>query len=242
MTIAATLIDTSQQKGTDLKRRLIDCLQKEKSQLVVMAQDFYQKQRSDASCLALANDIIETVDRILAAGDWDDSLFLRSTVKPLKQIREDAMVVREELIAREENDGELPEPIVADNAQRLYLSLYQADGHDLKKWAAQLSSIASYMVGRPIYAMEQDVQSALRQKLSQASEAYAVVSIDSTHIIKNDFASVRKDRWGHELVNIEAGSLTSASIIEFVHDGRRYHFRQGQLVLKRFAKALLGGG
>ncbi len=242
MSQSATLITTSQQRGEDLKRRLIECLEKEKDKFVTIAQAFYQKQRSDASALALTKDIIETVDRVLAAGDWDDSLFLRSTIKPLKQIREEAMAVRDELIARDIKEDDIQEPELADDVIKLYVSLYQADGHDLKKWAAQLSSITSYMVGRPIYNKEQDIQSVMRQKLSQTSEAYAVIGIEAKKIITNEFSRGREDRWGHELVNVESGAVTPDNVVEFVHAGRRYHFRKQQLILKRFAKALLGGG
>ena len=219
-------------KNEQLKQLLIQCVDEEKSKFIKMADDFYNvDRRSDKNYLDLCNAIIDAADGVLNAGDWETSLFLRNTIKPLKKIREQALKLRQELDGDAQHQN-LVTPQVGENCIKLYVSLYQANGHDMKRWADQLSSLSSYMTGRPVYQNKQDVIKAIRLKLAQTSEAYVVVSVDKSKIIDNDYGKPRKDRLDSTLMNLVPGAISSDNIIEFVHQNKNYYFYNQQFLLK----------
>ena len=221
-------------KNEQLKQLLLQCVDKEKDQFTRLANNFYNaSHRSDDHYLDLCNAIIAAVDGVLNASDWDSSLFLRNTIKPLKKIRDHALELRQAL----GGDGSLAAPqknatTLAKNCVKLYVSLYQANGHDLKKWANQLNSIASHMTGRPVYQGEAEVKKIIRAKYAQISEAYAVVSVDQSNIISNEHATPRKDRFDSILVSLVPGAVVRDNILEFVHQGKRYYFHNDQLLVQ----------
>lgn len=217
-------------KKEALKQRLIDCVGDEKKQFLQMADQFYQlKRRSEIDYRRLCEAIIASADHVLMADDWDSSLFLRNTLKSLKKIREQALQLREHLGGSAE--AKYTPPTLSEGVVKLYISLYQSNGHDLKLWASQLASISSHMIGRPVYESEEEAIKAIRRKLSQTSEAYAVVSVDKSKIVGADQLRPRKDRLGNTLINLLPGAITDASILEFVHAGKRYYFCDQRLVL-----------
>ena len=87
------------------------------------------------------------------------------------------------------------------------------------------------MIGRPIYEAEAEVIQAIRRKLSQLSEAYIVVSVDKSKIVGEEQWRPRKDRLGNKLISLLPGAVTDANILEFVHLGNRYCFRDQRLQL-----------
>lgn len=219
-------------KSEELKRQLIDCINVEKEKFVEVAENFYRaNRRKEQDYLDLCNAIIVAVDQVMSTNDWEDSLFLRNTIKPLQTIRENAVELRE-ILKNEAKTNTLMHPAIKEECINLYISLYQADGHDMKQWASQLSTLSSHMVGRPVYDNEEAVLKAIRVKLSQTSEAYVVIAVDKAKIISRDFSRPRKDRLGNSLVNLVPGAIDSKNIIEFVHQGKRYYFHNNRLVLK----------
>jgi len=93
-----------------------------------------------------------------------------------------------------------------------------------------LRSIKSYLLGRPVYQNEIDVQKVIRAKLAKTSEAYIVVAIDKTSIRNEPHLPPRMDRYKNTLLTLKEGSVTADNIIEFVHMGKRYCFKNGRLV------------
>ena len=217
-------------KNEALKRRLVDCVHAEKDKFITVAENFYRiTRRSEQNYLELCDAIIAAVDQVMKEGPWEDSLFLRNTIKPLQSIREQALELQANL--KKESSGHTAVgPAIKEECVKLYVSLYQANGHDMKQWAGQLSSLSSYMVGRPVYQDEDSMIKTLRLKQSQTSEAYVVVAVDKSKIISRDFSRPRKDRLGNLLVNLIPGSVDSENIIEFVHQDKHYYFYNNQLV------------
>lgn len=218
-------------KYEELKRRLIECINQESGKFLLAAENFNELgRREEKDYLALCNAIIAAVDHVLEGGNWDESLFLRNTIKPLKEIRDHAIELRQHFDDVEGvKNSVIPE--AGENCVKLYVSLYQANGHDMKKWANQLSSLGSYMIGRPVYRKEEDVIQVVRKKLSQTSEAYVIVAVDKSKIISEEYAKPRKDKLGNELVNLVPDAIDDQNILEFVHQGKRYYFSDHQLVL-----------
>lgn len=216
-------------QGDQAKQSLIQHMEKEKAKVMVFMENFYnQTRRTEASHIELCQNVIKTVDSVLAAGDWDDSLFLRNAIKPLRQIRDEAQLVLGELKHQgAEESFELPS--VPENRLELYVSLYQAEGYDLRKWAAQLDSLPNHMVGRPVYADEDNVKGMIRKKSAQAAEAYVVIEVDQDQVIPG---VQQQDRLGSPLVALMEGAVSVAHIREFVHMGQRYYFKNHRLVPK----------
>ena len=217
-------------KTETLKNHLIECVNSEKETFVKLADEFYQQtRRTDADYKALCAAIIAASDQLLKADDWDSSLFLRNTLNPIKKIHDYALELQAELAGSNPATHIASLPLNNDQI-KLYVSLYQANGHDLKAWALQLASITNHMIGRPIHESEENAISAIRHKLSQVSEAYAMVFVDKSKIIGEDQMRPRKDRFGNTLINLLPNALTSENVREFVHLQKRYYFKNLQLI------------
>ncbi|OGO92803.1 MAG: Dot/Icm secretion system protein IcmQ [Coxiella sp. RIFCSPHIGHO2_12_FULL_42_15] len=216
----------------EVRKTLCEVVESEKERFLQLAQAFYDGgQRTEQQCLELTNAIVAAVDHVLQAGDWDSSLFLRNIIKPLREIRAKALQAQSELM-RVQGLEEIGEYQLKANEVKIYISLFQAEGHDLQKWEAQLRSIHAYMAGRPVYKNEEDARKAVRQKILQTSEAYAIAVVDKAKILENDFGGKKTDRQGFELLTIQLGAVTSQFVVEFVHLGKRYHFYNQRLILK----------
>ena len=229
-----SLTDTvrTDSKNAQLKRALIDCVNEETGKFVAIAEDFYSVHlRSDEHYSNLCQAIVDTVDQVLASGKWEESLFLRNTIKSLSEIREHAIELRQQVVGAAKAE-EWATPEVSGDCVALYVSLYQANGHDLKQWAEQLSALSRYMVGRPVYRNEEDVMKVIRLRSSQISEAYVLVAVKEAKIISGGNVKPRKDRFENELMNLAPGAISSSSILEFVHQDKHYYFKNHQLFLK----------
>jgi Dot/Icm secretion system protein IcmQ len=178
------------------------------------------------------NEFTEIIRELLAGGNWEASLFLRTAHKKLQEILDEAVA----LSARLENDVPPdPQKLHQDKLDQgfvlVYVSIYQSDPLNLTKWETTLKSIREYSVTRPIYRVEDHAAEAIRSKLG-SNEAYASVYIKPSDIIPAYAGKKIEDRWGHELLTIRGGCLLPSNIVEFVHLDRKYSFKNGKLLLK----------
>lgn len=219
----------SQSPPTPLRSQLTDAVREEKAKFLALAESFYrQQERAEAQCLQLTEAIIATVERVMAAGDWQASSFMRNLAEPLQELARKAQETESQLQRARQHDAQAAQALQPDEC-KIYISLYQAEGHDLKKWEAQLRSVEAYLVGRPIYKNEADVRSMIRQKLVGVSEAYAVAVVPQKAIMANDFSAKKTDRNGFELLTVEPTVVGPENVIEFVHLNKRYHFSKQRL-------------
>lgn len=217
-------------KNETLKRHLIDIVCAQTARFIRVAEEFYAKShRTEDDYRQFCEEIIEAAEQVLGSGNWGESLFLHNTLKPIKKIYETALFLKKKLDGDTKKHFALELP---ENKIKLYVSLYQSNGYDYKQWIAQLASLGSYMVSRPIYKNESDVIKAIQLKLSQVSEAYVVVVVDPSRIIYDE-SRPRKDRMGNTLVTLTP-AIKKENIIEFVHQGKRYYYREQtqELLLK----------
>lgn len=230
MTLGFASNQRDKAKSDELKKRLIESIRTEKKQFLQIADDFYaQNERSQESYIEFCQGVIAAVDHVLSAGNWDDSLFLHNTVKPLKEIRQQAIELLEQMSVATNVQVDIPDASVAADEVKLYIALFQNNGLDLRQWEMQLRSIGNYLQGRPVYDNEADVQKALRLKQSQGSEAYIVVVVAKSAVHNDPFAPARSDRYGNTLVQLKPGKVTANNIREFVHQGQHYNWCQGKL-------------
>lgn len=237
MTLSFSLGAQSQLKGDELKNKLLECLQSKSSHLSVMVNAFYERNLSysDQDYIKLCKEIVSCIDEILNNESWEDSLFIRNSLKPLKNLRERALTLLEQVAPSVKIEAE-SECSIAEDRVLLYISLYQQDGLNMKKWELQLKSIECYLAGRPVYQQEEEVKKMIRLKLSQASEAYIVISAKKSAIQNDSFHPQRLDRCGNPLVSIAAGNITASDILEFIHEDRRYRFVDGKLIPKNLSQ------
>lgn len=220
------------QNKDELQRHLREITEKETEKFLQAAQAFYdEERRSEDQCLVLINSMIKSLSSVIDAGDWDSSFFLKTTIKPLRKLLSEAEKMRGE-ISRVQGLEAIEEYQLQTGECKYYISLYQADGHDLSRWSMQLASIDKYTMGRPIYKNEEDVTRAIRRKLLQTSEGYAVIVMSESKVLGNEFADEKIDRFGFPLITFEQGDVKSTDVIEFVHGGQRYHYRNHLLIEK----------
>lgn len=216
--------------GDALKQQLIDCIKQEKADFMEVARNFYKNsKRTKEDYLQLTDAIIGAVDHVLNANNWDDSLFLRNALKPLKEIRESAIALKKEATATVA-DKQITLRALEDDEVLVYISIFQSEGHNLRKWELQLSSLRSYLLGRPVYEKEEDVFKVVRQKLVQTSEAYVIVAVKKDDIQNFAYQAERVDRFGNPLLTLKDTAVKTENIFEFVHQGQRYFFVDGKLI------------
>lgn len=223
-------IDDRQQNSETIK--LLAAIAAEKQLFVKAAELFYQTPSNAAYIKTLAQLIIDGINRIKNAGDWNSSPYLQSQFTLLAEIHEKA----ENILNQQHNEKNLPvNPLQEDtNHQLIYVSLYQNVGHDLSRWESQLNNIEKYLIGRPIYQTEEGVVQAIRRKTSQASEAYVVILVNKRFILQNDFLAKKIDANGNALIHLLPGAVSNKQISEFVHLNQRYQLLEGKLILKTF--------
>jgi intracellular multiplication protein IcmQ len=218
-------------KGHDLKKKLLECLDKEAHQFSEFARQYFAKEHlSKEDKIGLLTSIIATVDHVVAAGDWQSSLFLRNTIKPLLAIKAEAQTELDQLQMKAMQKPIHSVSARTENEVEVYVSLFQSDGYNINKWAMQLRSLDRYVIGRPVYQNENDVESRIRLRNAGVNEAYVVVVVKKNDIQSDRFAAAIKDQFNHPLLTLKETALKSGRIIAFVHQKIRYHFVDGQLL------------
>jgi intracellular multiplication protein IcmQ len=214
------------------RKQLLGRLRAEKQRLMTAVEKFYsQPMRGEDNAAQTLEEVIATFDSVINAGDWNSSLFLRNTISPLKQMREQAQQLYAQLRGQISNEA-VPAPALASGMIKVYISIFQHKAHNVKDWETQLHALPHYVLGRPIYRDETAVQQALRAKLVQTSDAYVCVGVPENAVQTGEFHPLQNDKQGNHLLQLVPGAVKSENILEFVYQDRRYHFLNGQLVEK----------
>lgn len=232
--MAMKLVKKTAADGLDpLKQQFIDCVRQEKNGFSEIVKPFYKKNyRDKEDYLNLSQAIIDAVNHVMAAGNWEESLFLRNTLKPLKEIRAQAVTLRQQAMATAGSEEKYKLRPLSEEEMLVYISIFQSVGDDLAGWALQIASLRSHLLGRPVYTNEVDVRKVLRQKLLTDSEAYVVVAIKRTDIEDSIHQFDRVDRYGNSLLTLKETAVKTTNIFEFVHHNKRYFYKSGKLILQ----------
>ena len=164
----------------------------------------------------LIGQFIKIFDELLSEKGWEDSFLLKVSYKRLSRAREQL----KDLESRHSSQSALEDDTIiqiSGEQQVLFVSLYQAGGHNLALWEQMLKVISACSLGRPIYSHEAEVRAAIDQRPDLQREAYVEVVIDRAMII--DLAGDRspKDFLGAQLHVLKPGALKIDSIRRFVH-------------------------
>lgn len=181
----------------------------------------------------IIDQLSQILREILHGANWDASLLLRTASKRLQELYEEAERLSIKLGKTSAPDAAtLHQDKINQGYILVYVSIYQAEPHSLAKWENTLKTIREYSITRPIYRVEEYVAEAIRSKIGSVKEAYVSVYIKPDDIIAPYAGKKVEDRWGHELLTLRDNCLLTSNIVEFVHQGKRYTYRDGKLVLK----------
>lgn len=215
-------------KDQDLKRKLLECLDKEARQFSEVARSYFERNHlSKEDRQGMLTSVITTIDHVLAAGDWNSSLFLRNTIKPLMAIKSEAEIELSKLEIKAVEKSVVVQAIAPDERE-VYISLFQSDGYNTGKWAMQLRSLERYVIGRPVYQHQEDAEKRVRLRAATGSEGFVVVIIKETDL--QSPVSTTKDQFDSPLLSLKETALRNGRIVAFVHQNVRYHFVDGQLI------------
>lgn len=181
----------------------------------------------------ITDKVAELLKDLLATGNWEASLFLRTAYKKIYELYEEALFLSAQLGKSTAPEFEkIHQEKLNQGLVLVYISLYQSDPLNLTKWENTLKSIREYTITRPVYAQQDHVEEAIRSKQGAINEGFVTVYIKKEDIIPAYVGKKVEDRWGHELLTIRDGSLLPSNILEFVHQGKKYEFKNGKLSLK----------
>lgn len=168
--------------------------------------------------IQVALEIKKILDEEIANGPWQANLFLKGIKKKLEEIRDEFVthvgIDQDEQMANDRlaaNSGETTE---------VYIALYQSQGSNMSKWQEVVVSLVNYMMGRPIYQNETDVQAAIRLNDRNLNHAYAVVKVASEAILSGELT--RTDREGRQLISLREAAIQLQNIIRLVHATGEY--------------------
>ena len=179
-----------------------------------------------------AKEVLKVLDEQIQKGPWDKSILLSVTGKKLKEFRH---LLREALDVSDKADlshthlaGRMAK---RTGLKEVFVSIYNADGRNLKKWEHLLANISTQVISRPVYFEEKYAREVIRAKVNKKSEAYIAVYIPSEDILKPAGAkNAMTDRMGHELVQLKDDAIKHGTITRFMHISGNYAYRDGHLV------------
>ena len=178
----------------------------------------------------IKNTVINALDKAIAEGDWEASLFFRNIGKKLQQVRDN--FVRE--LAEEEKAEQVEEisaiPQAKVGYQKIYISLYQAQDDNVERWQQSVKALAEYNISRPVYGEEGHMMTLIRAKTDRKREAYVVAQVPEDCVLPPYPGLPTEDKFGHALLSIKERSIRLENILEFVHGEARYHIIDGKLV------------
>ncbi len=191
----------------------------------------------DHEKIQIYRNLLKIVEKCLARANWDVSLFFQNIGQRIQTMRDkiqDCLTAYEAEI--QAADSAEKSHIQKEGMILIYVSLYQSDGDNLRKWAALLDNITRLSIGRPVYRDESAVIHVIRAKAEPKRDAYVAVYVSEDDIIEPLGGIQPRDRAGNELLTVREGTIKPENIFEFVHNNAsqilRYQFKKNKLIPK----------
>jgi intracellular multiplication protein IcmQ len=174
---------------------------------------------------------VDIIDKTLATGGWQDTFLLQSMEKKIKELRDEALELQNQF--KQENQAKVMgvSRVNLDDLQAVFVSVFQQDFNDLRKWERMLKSLTDYSVTRPVYKDEEHVKEMIRGRPDPNKEGYVVVLVRKQDIVKGFAGKPTSDKLGYELLNVKDGGILPGGIQRFVLSGRTYELLEGTLKL-----------
>lgn len=173
-------------------------------------------------------EVLKALDEAIEKGPWEHSPFFKGIGKKLRDLRDKF----QQELGLDNIDIFQLETISIDDSQytEVYVSLYQAEGTNIRKWLSVIVSLAGLVVSRPIYKNEEDIKAAIRAKEYKQNDGYVVVKVLKEDVMPLTDDNPRLDKEGRELLMLREGAIKLQNIIRFVHMSGEYLFTNNTLV------------
>lgn len=185
--------------------------------------------------LEINRELLGILDKLLADGKWDVSLFLQASGKKIKDLR-DRIHDYVEKTEIEAGKGKQPDWLrkpMQDLRPRMpvevYVGLYLTDGSNLQKWEHALDKLLARSSTRPIYLSEDDIKDTLKKNGAKPNDAYVAILIDKSDILSPG-EHPPLDRYGHPLLMVKEHALNKSNIKQFEHLSGAYALKDDRLV------------
>lgn len=181
----------------------------------------------------LKQEILSAFDKALTHDCWNKGLLFQTTAKNLRELRE---YVNKELAVLDETEKEIDshhvkvQGLLDKGYVPVFISLHQAEGAKMDSWVAAIKTLVHHNITRPVYRDEQQMQAMIRHRMHPKREGYVVAYVKKGDILPPYAGKVTHDKLGYELLTLRDGCIAIEHIIEFIHDNKRYVFRDGKLV------------
>ncbi len=176
--------------------------------------------------------ILESLDKAISDGPWDESNFLRVIGKKLREIR-DRFANRIRLRSNESDKAvsHLANRIALRSGQReIFIALYSATGSNIQSWTHILANLPRQVTSRPVYANETDAKEAIGAKQNKLNEAYVSIYINTDDVLVTPEDKTPKDRLGKPLLSLKDRSIKIENINRLVHITGTYKYVGGRLI------------
>ncbi len=204
-------------------------LEKLQQDLEKMGKKFLIVSQEQMEITKIAQNFIAILDKLLAAGDWQQSPFLcvqRNHVIALK----DRLDVIGDGVFGTGNVKEVTAVAGEKDYVEVSIVLYQVDGSDMVAWFDAIGTIGKYLAAKSVYMQEKHAQEFIRSKVEHMERnGYVVVKVKKTDCVPLEG---KADQFGNQIFTIRDGVINLEHIVEFVHaNAKRYKIHNGKLVL-----------
>ncbi len=180
----------------------------------------------------LISQLIDIFDDLLKEAGWDSSFLLKVSKKRLLKAKEQLEQIKAQESSADNAEKTIRQSGVSQDQMVVFVSLYQAGGHNINLWEQMLKVLSSCSLGRPIYANEADVRAMIEQRPDLQKEAYVEVIVNQSALVELPQSKVPKDGLGASLLVLKPNSINMDCVRMFTHANQmQYHFLSGKLIL-----------
>ena len=190
------------------------------------------EQEERQNVFELSKQLRDILDDVLATGDWQSSLFLKTAATRLRELRgkSDQLFNRGNVVTEAVRTQDSSRKTAPPGCLQVFILLYQVDGANLQGWCRNIKTLADYSVTRPVYKDEGHAKESIRSKTATVDRnGYVVVNVKKNDL--DETGQQQVDQFGHPLFVLKQGVIKLENIVEFVHSNkRRYALGDNDLV------------
>lgn len=123
-------------------------------------------------------------------------------------------------------------PALVEGQQYVFVHLFNTKGKILSRWEMMLSprNLFEYSVNRPIYEEQKQVEAYIRSRPNADEHAFLMMKVMQSDVLRVGDVK-NSDSLGQPLLKLKEGALKEQELAYFFHNGERYIFARGHLVL-----------
>ena len=196
------------------------------------------EQCSSEKSKELAAKLKEIVNSVLGTGDWERSVFLKTSAIKLKNILHsvDALLQTGDETSVSNNNETFIKKDVPLGYTRVFILLYHVDGSNLDDWYRSIKTLTEYSVTRPVYKDEEIIKKVINSKSPHISRhGYVVVDVKNTDFYDANQLVIEEEN--RNLFTLKEKAVKLENIIEFVHGNKNHYvICKDKLVLNKLQK------